>query len=163
MPSAPVIIDIEASGFGSLSYPIEVGAVLHDGRRFSSLIKPFEDWTHWCSKAENIHNIHRELLAERGRPGAEVARNLNDFLGTTQAYTDAWVVDKPWIDKLFYRAGLRPSFQLSPIEGLMDEAQIERWDKVKAEVVAHLQLPRHRASTDALIIQQTYLQSHSNR
>lgn len=159
MQYAPVIIDIEASGFGPESYPIEVGAVLADGRRYSSLIKPFEEWTHWCNKAESVHHIDRAVLADRGRPGLEVANALNEFLAGAQAYSDAWVVDKPWLDRLFYRAGVQPTFRLSPIEGLMSELQMERWDETKAQVIKDLKLPRHRASTDALIIQKTFMQS----
>ena len=44
--STPFIMDIEASGFGPDSYPIEVGLALGDGSRFCSLIVPAEHWTH---------------------------------------------------------------------------------------------------------------------
>ena len=37
---APIIIDIEASGFGRGSYPIEVGLVLPDGTPHCFLIAP---------------------------------------------------------------------------------------------------------------------------
>ena len=36
----PTILDLEASGFGRDSYPIEVGYVLPDGSSFCSLIRP---------------------------------------------------------------------------------------------------------------------------
>jgi hypothetical protein len=49
--SIPAIIDVEASGFGSLSYPIEVGVVDQTGIRFCSLIKPQNDWIHWDEQA----------------------------------------------------------------------------------------------------------------
>jgi len=155
----PVIIDIEASGFGADSYPIEVGAVLSDGRRFSCLIKPFADWTYWSDEAESVHQISRRLLDRCGCPGGDVARRLNQFLCGMQAYSDAWVVDKPWLDKLFYRAGVTRNFQLSPIEALLPEAQLDCWDDTKMEVIRQLNVRRHRASTDALIIQQTYVTS----
>jgi len=32
--NVPVIIDVEASGFGSHSYPIEVDIAFDDGRKF---------------------------------------------------------------------------------------------------------------------------------
>lgn len=159
MIHAPIIIDVEASGFGPDSYPIEVGVVLGDGTRFSSLIRPFDEWQHWSIEAENVHHISRTLLHERGRYGHEVAQLLNEFLAGKQAYSDAWVLDKPWLDKLFYRAAITPTFRLSPIEALMPEAQLDCWDDTKADVIERLNLPRHRASTDALIIQQTFLQS----
>ena len=39
----PNIIDVEASGFGPHSYPIEVGLALGDGSKFCSLILPVRD------------------------------------------------------------------------------------------------------------------------
>tara|TARA_Y100001951_G_scaffold105246_1_gene121039 strand:+ start:7658 stop:7939 length:282 start_codon:yes stop_codon:yes gene_type:complete len=33
----PTIIDIEASGFGAASYPIEIGVVRYDGANYSGL------------------------------------------------------------------------------------------------------------------------------
>jgi hypothetical protein len=38
-PIRPNIIDIEASGFGVDSYPIEVGIVLSTGQKYCALIK----------------------------------------------------------------------------------------------------------------------------
>jgi hypothetical protein len=43
----PIIIDVEASGLGHGSYPIEVGFALADGETHCRLIKPEEDWQHW--------------------------------------------------------------------------------------------------------------------
>ena len=48
----PAIIDIEASGFGRGSYPIEVGFALPDRTSYSFLIKPAQSWTHWSEDAE---------------------------------------------------------------------------------------------------------------
>ena len=46
--AGPLIIDVEASGFGPLSYPIEVGLALSAGEKYCSLILPAADWTHYC-------------------------------------------------------------------------------------------------------------------
>ncbi|MCP4234821.1 MAG: hypothetical protein GY770_14780, partial [Aestuariibacter sp.] len=43
----PSIIDIEASGFGAHSYPVEIGVIREDGGKFCQLVKPYPDWTHW--------------------------------------------------------------------------------------------------------------------
>lgn len=40
----PTILDIEASGFGRGSYPIEVGFVAGDGTLFCGLVRPEPDW-----------------------------------------------------------------------------------------------------------------------
>lgn len=133
---------------------------MDDGRRFSRLIKPFADWQFWSDEAEQVHRISRSLLARKGRDGSQVARDLNQLLRGRQAYSDAWVVDKPWLETLFYRAGLAMEFHLSPIEALMADAQIEQWDLTKQRITQKLQLRRHRASTDALIIQQTFVDSY---
>ena len=155
----PIIIDVEASGFGSASYPIEVGLVMPSGHRHSMLIKPAEDWTHWEESAEAVHGISRQTLQQYGRPVREVAQVLNDLLAEQSTYSDGWVVDKPWMTRLFQSAGLAMQFRLSPLEQLMSEAQIERWDAVKQQVLSEHRESRHRASYDAWIIQKTFLRS----
>ena len=35
---APLIIDVEASGFGPTSYPIEIGLALDDGHKYCILV-----------------------------------------------------------------------------------------------------------------------------
>ena len=42
-----ITIDVEASGFGVGSYPIEVGVAFPDGGTQCYLIKPEHDWIHW--------------------------------------------------------------------------------------------------------------------
>lgn len=157
--SGPTIIDIEASGFGHDSYPIEVGVADFRGRRFSRLIKPMAHWQHWSSSAQAIHGISQETLVENGCDARSVAQDLNQFLMETCAYSDAWVKDKQWLDKLFFDTRVRPSFQFSPLEKLMSEAQMEIWDDCKTTTIRLLELQRHRASTDALVIQRTYVYS----
>src|SRR3954468_2528729 len=76
----PCVIDIEASGFGRGSYPIEIGFVLPDGTAYCTLIVPDESWTHWDGDAERIHGISRALLQRHGRSASEVANELNQRL-----------------------------------------------------------------------------------
>lgn len=88
---APTVVDVEASGFGRASYPIEVGFVLPNGHSFCSLIYPEPEWTHWDPQAETIHHISRELLlkkrSSRLRSGAsaelstEGSNGLHRWLG----------------------------------------------------------------------------------
>ena len=58
----PPIIDVEASGFGSLSYPIEVGLVLQDGSSFCSLIVPEPEWQYWDDGSKKLPAISRHAL-----------------------------------------------------------------------------------------------------
>lgn len=150
------IIDIEASGFGSDSYPIEIGVITRKDERYCSLIKPFSDWLHWDDDAESVHGISLANLRSNGCDAQEVCFALNKLLKNTTVYSDAWVHDSQWLDRLFYRAGIRQEFLISPIESAANEAQLILWDDMKTEVVRTLGLKRHRASADALIIQKTF-------
>lgn len=154
--STPFIMDIEASGFGPDSYPIEVGLALGDGSRFCSLIVPAEYWTHWDASAQRVHNISREMLARHGSHAHQVATELNAMLSGKTVYSDGWVVDKPWLIRLFEAAGVDMQFQLSPIEVIMTEPQILLWDETKARLTRKANIPRHRASNDAWLVQETY-------
>ncbi len=155
----PIIIDIEASGFDPLSYPIEVGLVLENGTRYSTLVKPVTEWQHWDSSAERLHHIQRETLQQYGKPVMEVALKLNQLLDGKTIYSDGWVVDKPWLDNLFFRAGIDRSFFISPLEMILNEQQMEYWHEIKNTVIAETDLQRHRASSDAWVIQQTFVRT----
>ncbi len=149
-------IDVEASGFGSASYPIEVGCAFPDGVGYCSLIKPEPDWLHWDASAEKVHGISRELLLLRGRTPHNVAMELNEKLAEKRVVTDAWYHDYNWIQRLFDAAELVPHFELLDLLSLLDDEKAARWDSIKADVQAELNLKRHRASHDARILQMTY-------
>jgi hypothetical protein len=157
----PFIIDVEASGFGSNSYPIEIGVALEDGRRYSALIKPASEWTHWDDNAEKTHGISRDILSRHGRPIKEVAAKLNDLLEKRFVYSDGWVVDKPWVTQLFASARLPQFFTVSAIETILSEEQMAIWHEVKNEFTQKNHLQRHRASIDAFIIQETYVKTRA--
>lgn len=156
----PIVLDIEASGFGNGSYPIEVGFAADAKTRYCSLIKPFPSWTHWSDSAEAAHGISRAELLQRGRDPREVALELNRRLHGKQIYSDGWVVDHPWLMTLFFAVNIEPTFQLSPIELIMTEDQFAVWDEIHDEVLACSDQHRHRASVDAWVIQQTWIRSH---
>ncbi len=94
---APAVIDVEASGFGPGSYPIEVGMVLPNGKTHCYLIRPAPGWTHWDPVAEAVHGIRREILQARGVAIEEVARALNEILHDETIYTDGWGHDRSWL------------------------------------------------------------------
>lgn len=153
------IVDIEASGLQTGSYPIEIGVALAGGERHSMLIHPEPQWLHWDDRAESLHGITRKTLYQYGKPVTEVADRLNNLLDAKQAYSDAWVVDKPWLISLFSAARIPLRFHLSPIEQVMNEVQFSFWDDIKQQVILELGVDRHRASHDAWIIQETYIRS----
>lgn len=156
---APVIIDVEASGFGRGSYPIEIGIALACGRTACFLVRPEEDWTHWDDGAAALHGLSRELLRARGRPVIEVARALNELLEGTTAYTDAWGMDSSWVGLLYERAELPQRFRLDTLAVLLDERRRASWAARKREVRAEMNVMRHRASADALVIQRALVRS----
>lgn len=152
----PIIIDIEASGFGKGSYPVEIGLVLPDGSRHCYLVAPARSWRHWDESAEEVHGISRELLEAHGRPVQDVAWRLNELLRNKTVYSDAWSFDMSWLGKLYDAANMQQSFRVADIAELIDEQQRDRWGKVKMQVVEELGLRRHRASGDARILQETW-------
>ena len=149
-------IDVEASGFGAGSYPIEVGVALANGSLHCSLIRPLPHWQHWRDDAEAVHGITRESLLVSGRSPLEVALLLNRCLDGQIVYTDAWGNDSCWLGLLFEESGVRQRFRLESIVTILTPAQMERWQQTKQQVIADSQLDRHRASQDALILQRTY-------
>jgi hypothetical protein len=149
----PCVLDIEASGFGRGSYPIEVGFVLPDGTAYCSLIAPDENWTHWDGDAERMHGISRSLLQRHGRSAREVALELNHRLDGRTVYCDNWAHDYAWLARLFESAATAPTFKLRHLRELMTETAAEHFDDAREVVARNLQLRRHRASSDARVLQ----------
>lgn len=153
----PNIIDIEASGFGSASYPIEVGVINQAGEKFCRLIKPQKDWNHWNEDAESLHGVSRTLLVERGFTVQAVCQQLNQFLMGQVVYSDGWVVDNTWLIKLFDAAKMHMEFHMSSLEMILNEQQMSLWHMVKDDLFNKMQEQRHRASSDAALIQSTFV------
>lgn len=154
---APTVLDVEASGFGRNSYPIEVGFVLPNGHAYCTLIRPEAHWTHWDAQAEATHRIPRRLILERGLPTSEVAHAINTQLAGHTVYSDGWAHDYTWLGALFDAADMTPAFKLENLRALLDEGQADRWHTVKAQVISERGPQRHRASSDARLLQLTVL------
>ena len=159
MRTVPIIIDFEASGFGKGSYPIEVGFSGRHGEGWCSLIRPEDDWQHWDDDAAQVHNIRRELLAERGKSPAFVAEQLNSLLGGHTVYTDGWGQDYVWMARLYDAANIAPQFKLADLHEIISEHQEALWHATKDHVVQELRIKRHRASNDARVLQLTWLRT----
>jgi hypothetical protein len=150
---SPCVLDIEASGFGRHSYPIEVGYVLPDGRARCTLIRPLPEWTHWDAGAEQVHHISRSTLLEHGRSAGEVAAMMNDDLAGQTVYCDGWAHDYAWLGALFEAADSVPLFKLESVARLLDERRLQRLPLAQKQAMAELGLARHRASSDARALQ----------
>lgn len=158
--TVPAIIDLEASGFGRGSYPIEVGFVLANGESFCTLIQPFDDWLHWDEGAAELHGISRDILTQYGKAPREVAQLLNDQLAGQTLYSDGWSQDNSWLLQLYDRVDMWPSFKLETIRKLIREEQVAFWHQAHEKAQKELKIQRHRASSDALLIQRTFTLSH---
>lgn len=155
----PAILDIEASGFGRGSYPVEVGVALPDQSVVSFLIAPDRDWTHWSDEAEGLHGLSRELLAEKGFAPRQVAEQLNILLEGQIVYSDGWGVDSGWLALLFYYANMPQAFKLETLTRILTEPQLEIWHDVRDQQFAMNDGRRHRAGFDAHILQNTFIET----
>ncbi|MEO8297912.1 MAG: hypothetical protein ABI574_08905 [Burkholderiales bacterium] len=156
--AVPTVLDVEASGFGAGSYPIEVGFVTPDGQPHCSLIRPESDWTAWDPRAEAVHQVSRATLLEHGKQAEQVAHWLNGLLHGQTVYSDSWGHDYAWLALLFDVAGSRPAFRLESVRALLGDAELRLWHSTRDRVQVRMQLARHRASNDARVLQQTWLQ-----
>ena len=152
----PAIIDLEASGFGRGSYPIEVGIALADGSVHALLIKPANGWDHWDEKAEAIHGITRDYLQEHGKTPREVAIFLNDLCSGLTLYSDAWSFDSSWLGRLFDEAEIIQRFKLDTLTRLLSEDDMSVWSDTKDAMVTQLGLEMHRAANDVMLLRETY-------
>lgn len=152
----PAIIDVEASGFGRGSYPIEVAVALDNREIHGFLIRPETHWTHWSEQAQALHGISRQELEQQGEPAKQVAQSLNDLLKGTVVYSDAWGFDNSWVGRLFHDVDVVPLFRIETINRLLDHTQMERWHTTKEEVWQRSGQSRHRASVDVHVLQETF-------
>jgi len=158
----PIILDIEASGFGRGSYPIEIGVAIVDGGAHCYLVKPETDWTHWEPEAEAMHHITREILQRFGWGVNYVAAQLNKHLQGKTVYSDAWGQDSAWLARLYECSNTLQDFRVEHLVSITSEAQLAIWEITKQQVITESGLQRHRASADARIIQTTWLRSLVN-
>lgn len=148
-------VDVEASGLGIGSYPIEVGVALAGGKTRCTLVCPQNHWTHWDPQAEALHRVSREKLLLNGRSSLKVAIMLNEWLEGQTAYSDAWGNDSCWLSMLFDEAGVTQRFKVDSIVSLLTQHETEIWHSTKQKIIDELSICRHRASNDALILQKT--------
>jgi len=140
-----VYIDLEASGLGPDSYPIEVAwKDSADGSSDNFLIDPsqVEGWDYWDEFAEELHGISPEDLSGHLDARASAER-LNQALSGRKVVCDALEFDSFWIRRLFTAAGIEQAFQLVGLEHVLASEQL-----VQYRMIAKTQLRRHRAMLD---------------
>ena len=108
---ALVILDVEASGLGELSWPIEVEVAVVEGdavaRSGSRLIRPDPSWDA-AGRSEDsaaVHRIPRAALDGAPAP-AEVARWLIDLVDARPSLSDVPLYDRAWLSSLLAAANV---------------------------------------------------------
>lgn len=154
-------IDIEASGLGALSYPIEIALVdPSSGSHICWLIKPPAEWiTHrsWDLGAEQIHKITLSQLLERGLPPELLVDDLCVRMAGKHVVSDAPSKDRQWLDILLSFCHKKISeFEMHDLEEVERRMTFQRGlphqEAVSnARKSAAIHFPKkHRALPDAL-------------
>lgn len=142
-----ICIDLEASGLGPDSYPIEVAWVCAEsGRHDSFLIDPgsVPGWDFWDEFAEELHGIEPQQLAQEGITAEAACHRLNDALHGCTLICDAYDFDLFWLSRLFESQQMAMAFRLRGIEAVLSPEQ-----RIQYHLLSKTQLRRHRALDDA--------------
>ncbi|EAR61518.1 hypothetical protein [Neptuniibacter caesariensis] len=141
-----ICIDLEASGLGSQSYPIEVAWINDEtGEKDSFLINPdtAENWQYWDDHAEEMHGIDRGDLVKKGLDIKQACKRLNEKLKGKTLISDAFEFDWFWVSRLFDATGMTPSFKMAGLERVLSKEQV-----IQFGFLAKAQFRRHRALQD---------------
>jgi DNA polymerase III epsilon subunit-like protein len=155
------VIDLEASGLGSASYPTEIGwALLHDDGSITTsgacLIRPAAKWTiytsAWSAASERLTGISQEMLDRDGLPPREAAARFLEAVGDRDLYSDEVDFDRHWLAMLFDAAGVA-----------LGERNIGDVKRLTGDwTVGADEPPRHRAEADARRLALTLSRSIDN-
>lgn len=156
-------IDLEASGLGSKSWPVEVGWAFAEGAPASMLIRPHASWTDdaWDPAAQALHGLDRAALDADGEDARAVCLALNAAFAGADVYSDAPDWDGFWLFRLFSAGGVKQDFVLRdygallrPIAGAREPELYERASRLAPR--------RHRAADDARHLQTLYALARQN-
>lgn len=151
-------IDLEASGLGAKSWPLEVGwAFASGGAPDAILIQPDDLWPDdaWDVAAERLHGLDRDRLVREGKRARDVCHLMNEALFDADVYSDAPDWDQFWLFRLFSAGGVRQVFALKDfgrlIRPLVGGREVDLLKRA-----ASLAPRRHRAAADALHLRTLY-------
>ncbi|MEH6579921.1 MAG: hypothetical protein V7731_22945 [Amphritea sp.] len=141
-----ICLDLEASGLGPRSYPIEVAWKSTGDNSFDNfLIDPDSavQWDYWDEFAEEMHGICRTELQRKGISVETACKRMNDQLSGKSVLSDAWEFDNFWLTRLYSEAGMQMAFQLQGLEAVLSAGQL-----IQYRLISKSQLRRHRAMKD---------------
>jgi len=150
-------IDLEASGLGPQSWPIEVGWCFKSGAPEAHLIAPASEWAReaWDQEAEALHGIALASLSKTGAAPASVCARLNRALKGAVVYSDAPDWDGFWLYRLFAAAGVKQGFSLVNFADLFDGLGAAELQALLARA-SRTSPHRHRAREDVLHMRRVY-------
>lgn len=146
-------LDIEASGLGQGSWPVECGWALPWGRERdgSVLVRPLPTWTHWDTVAEqHFHRISQETLERDGLHPSEALEVIETALFACEVYVADPAEDRRWFARLG-EGGRTPRLTLHDANGLLEaQAMKRRMDLRRVREDVARRFPHaHRAHADA--------------
>lgn len=147
-------LDIEASGFGPGSWPVEIGwAFPFDRKRNGSvLVRPIPAWTHWdMTSQSNCHGLSRDFLEKEGSLPAEALGHIEDALSGCTIYVQDPEYDRSWFRVLVEAAGRDSTIRLNDAGALFEARALRRRHNLSAirrDVAARFP-HSHRAEADA--------------
>jgi len=148
----PCFLDIEASGLGPHSYPVQIAWSDPEGGIECWLIdpSPVSWWDTWDWNAQDVHGIPRTMLTEFGKHPRWVAERMNEVLSGCTVYTDCQWADQFWVDVLFEAADLDRRFRVESVRDLFLELADHPNRIQVADALAWRRVPgrRHQADND---------------
>lgn len=149
---AIITIDFEASCLPrhGRSFPIEVG-IAGIGVSRSWLIRPHDDWEgwDWTERAQALHGLSRERIAQEGMDAARVLAELSVAVGGHRLVADS-LIDQYWLDTLVAAAGQEKMLTIDHVSMVMEELRANEARIAQALDYADRQVSvRHRAAADA--------------
>lgn len=150
------VLDIEASGFRG--YPIQIGAISVDQRKFNQYLIPHQEWVdllEWDFNSQCVHNIEKEYLYQKGIDINDAARQLNDFFKNEDVFVDSHY-DISWLDLLFDYSNVRRTFKMFIISDVCPSEFSDHWDIAFYKAKKTSLLKQHDALNDAILIQRAF-------
>lgn len=147
-----VMLDVEASGLGHSSYPVEVALASSTGAHANFLIKPTTDWLEqgeWDKNAEKLHGLSQQQLLQHGDNIVSIAQQLNKYLCGKLVLCNDLTFDGFWLTQLFKAANTSVTFYLIDLSALFDYWGEEKARLYKEEYSKMLNTNEHRALPDA--------------
>lgn len=145
-------LDVEASGLGSGSYPIELGWAIPWSASGGVLIRPALDWTYWNPASERLfHRISRQHLEQHDVPPAQALAQIIKAVQGHQVYSADPDFDVHWLGLLARAAWETTPFEIGDAQKLFRAAAAQRHRNLDAITIeAERRRPHiHRAQADA--------------